>query len=192
MNSMSDKEIEDIIDRVFADISEESLYEKCERPILEAIRSFSYETSEEFSVDSFHDALAAFIIHIHRTALKPRRTVRKKDALDKAINILEHHYQGIDANGYSGALFDASNLHPRGTGTVLESIAQAVVDLNRRKTIERVLTENLGLLPHQTRAKVVELLLRRYERFLGTAIKQARPETLASDCESLLLSLMAQ
>ena len=176
---------EEILDRLAALLDEDLLAHRIDEPIDRALAAFRCDADFARSPAHFHTVIGGFVQDAHRRLLA-RRTPALQ-ARDEAVALLDQAYRGTYADGYCGALLDATDLSQAGLRSVLAKLAELLK--NERRRIYMTWIRARVIDPRDWRAKcaLAAAAIARYRPWLPPEIARAPAGQWADHVVDLVL-----
>lgn len=186
-----DPDIERMVDEVLRLIDEEWLSKRIHRPLQVAAAAFDMKgrIPSPLSSRTFLDLAAEFIAHLYRYGFSYSIRLTSRQARAEAAFILEHAYQGHQADGYVGALKDAQTLGETGIASVFAAMVDALARTQRQRYVRWVMTNNVLCLPWPVRRDLAGFILERWGSLFPPLLRQCSPEQIAEFCAELIQAL---
>jgi hypothetical protein len=179
-----------IIDLMTALLDENRLSQEIDEPIDAAVSKFPPEEESEFSSDRFHQAISKFVQAIYENALRYSRRLSASDAHDEAISLLESGYHGTFADGYDGAIRDASDPTHPGISLVLLRMAETIKARQRQAYRQWVISRYMNPADWCTQCAIADILINRYANWLPAEVRDGPPDRYTDMvCELLVMNL---
>ena len=174
---------------VISEIDEELLRKKFDDPVDEVLEQFRCEPDYPIGHRQFNRIIANFIERLYTDALK--KPWDAADPLDMAIAILDEHYQGLYAKGYTAAMMDVNDSENGGIYVVLAALGQAVKEIVRRIYIRAVFVLNIPVNDWHLQREMAGILLKRYRPYLPPHLKNAVPAQVVSQILTIIQNYTA-
>ena len=146
-------------------------------PIAKVAGEFEYEAECPVTHKNFHRIIADFTRQIYEKALKAPWILT--DPLDEAIVLLENGYHsGLYGPGYTGAMLHTNDTEKGGIEAVLTSLAGVIIEIERQKYIDGVLTWHLRGCSWQLLCEIAQILLEDYRPFIPPQLCKRVPAQL--------------
>ena len=158
------KQAEETIAKIIALLNETSIKTMVDEPIDKVVKEFCYDVGQPVTHREFHQLIEHFVCTIYEEGLND--FWRPLDPLAEALSLLEKHYQGTYAFGYSSARLDANDSMHGGIDSVLQRIAESIKSIERAKHIQSVFVRYINPCDWQLRCEIVDILLEYCRPFL--------------------------
>ena len=185
MSSDFRRSLEQMLDRLFAELDEGAVTTLVDRPIQAVTEAFDSRRFLPLSHRSFHAAIGGLVRRIHARAVKPPQALSANCALAEAIHLLGSTYGG----GYDAAYLAALQPGPGGLPWVLSHLASVIIAARRRCHSEGVFARVLGPLDWETRCQLVQVLVMQNHLLLPAVLRRCRPGQLADQIPELIYAL---
>ncbi len=148
-----------------------------DEPIAKVAGEFECEAKYPVSHKDFHRIIADFVQQIYEKALKA--SWKLTDPLDEAIVLLENGYRSaLYGPGYTGAMLHTNDTEKGGIQAVLTGLAGAIIEIERQKYINGVLTWRLHGCSWQLLCEIAQKLLEDYRPFIPPQLYERVPAQL--------------
>lgn len=178
------KQAEETITEIIALLNEASIKTMVDEPIDKVVKEFCYDVGRPVTHRKFHRLIEHFVRTIYEGGLND--FWRPLDPLAEALSLLEKHYQGTYAFGYSSARLDANDSMHGGVDSVLQRITESVKSIERAKYIQSVFARYINPCDWQLRCEIVDILLEYCRPFLPLQMLQCVPEQMVDDIPLLM------
>ena len=173
-NSNMEKRAEKIIEIITAKLDRDLMSSRFDEPIAKVAGAFECEAKYPVSHKDFHRIIADFVQQIYQKALKA--SWRLTDPLDEAILLLENGYRsGLYGPGYTGAMLHTNDTKKGGIEAVLIGLTGAIIEIERQKYIDGVLTWYLHGCSWQLLCEIAQILLEDYRPFIPPQLHERVP-----------------
>ena len=175
--SNMEKRAEEIIEIITAKLDPDLMSSRFDEPIAKVAGAFECEAKYPVTHKDFHRIIADFVQQIYEKALKA--SWKLTDPLDEAIVLLENGYHsGLYGPGYTGAMLHANDTEKGGIQAVLTGLAGAIIEIERQKYIDGVLTWHLRGCSWQLLCEIAQKLLEDYRSFIPPQLYKRVPAQL--------------
>lgn len=165
MNFDNKKQAKEIIEKILTELDSESLNKRYDEQVMKVAEEFDCNIDCPLDHKDFHKVIADFVQHIYQHAL--RKPFMLTNSLDEAIMLLENGYRStLYGPGYYGAILQANDQAGGGIQLVLTDIAELLINNERQKYINSVLTSYLHSCSWDLLCQIAKKLLDDYQRFL--------------------------
>jgi len=172
-----EKRAEETVEIITAKLDRDLMSSRFDEPIAKVVGEFECEAKYPVSHKDFHGIIADFAQQIYEKALKA--SWRLTDPLDEAIFLLENGYHsGLYGPGYTGAMLHANDTVKGGIEAVLTGLAGAIIEIERQKYIDGVLTWHLHGCSWQLLCEIAQILLEKYRPFIPPQLHERVPAQL--------------
>lgn len=179
-----------IIDQLTSLLDESNLSRKIDEPIDKAVEELLSNEDSEFSIDRFHREISGLVRAIYGNALPCSRKLSPSHAHDEAISLLESAYRGAFADGYYGAILDASDPTQPGLSLVLVKMVEMIKARQKQTYVRWVGSRLIDPADWPTQCAIAAILIKRYARWLPLEIQKGPPDRYADlICELLAMNL---
>jgi len=178
----------EVLDTIVGFLSEERIVSEVDEPLYQAVQAFRLKVNAPISHPGFNRVIADFIRHLYQNGLRLPRHLSRQEALTEAIFLLSSYYQGVYTEGYDGALLDATSNNLEGIELVLYRMAESVKDVERRKYLEWVFTDNIDALDWEKKERIVSAYLKQYQDFLPSRLREIDPARLVDHLRDLIMN----
>jgi hypothetical protein len=176
-NSNMEKRAEEIIEIITAKLDRDLMSSRFDEQIAKVAGAFECEAKYPVSHKDFHRIITDFVQQIYEKALKA--SWRLTDPLDEAILLLENGYHsGLYGPGYIGAMLHTNDTGKGGIEAVLTGLAGAIIEIERQKYIDGVLTWYLHGCSWQLLCEIAQILLEDYRPFIPPQLHERIPAQL--------------
>ena len=166
-------------------LDEQALSQRIDEPIDAVLAKFLPQV-EGWEPGRWLDAAGLFMRAACEQAFRPRRILTPSQAKDEAAAVLRDAYQGAYADGYDGAIVDASSGSEHGVALVLARLAEAV-KLRQQQAYSRwVQLRWIQSHDWSARCEMAAILLARLSGVLPAELRGCRPEQFADHVHDLL------
>ena len=170
------REIE-IIEIITAKLDHDLMGSRFEEPIAKVAGQFECKAEYPVTHKDFHKIIADFSQQIYEKALEAPWILT--DPLDEAIVLLENGYHsGLYGPGYTGAMLHTNDTEKGGIEAVLTGLAGAIIEIERQKYIDGVLTWHLRGCSWQLLCEIAQKLLEDYKPFIPPQLRNRVPAQL--------------
>ena len=177
MNTDIKKRATEIIEIITAKLDPDLMSSRFDEPIAKVAGAFECEAKYPVTHKDFHRIIADFVQQIYEKALKAPWILT--DPLDEAIVLLENGYHsGLYGPGYTGAMLHANDTEKGGIQAVLTGLAGAIIEIERQKYIDGVLTWHLRGCSWQLLCEIAQKLLEDYRSFIPPQLYKRVPAQL--------------
>ena len=171
------KRAKEIIEIITAKLDRDLMSSRFDEPIAKVAGEFECEAKYPVTHKDFHRIIADFAQQIYEKALKA--SWRLTDPLDEAILLLENGYHsGLYGPGYTGAMLHTNDTEKGGIEAVLNGLAGAIIEIERQKYIDGVLTWHLHGCSWQLLCEIAQKLLEDYRPFIPPQLCKCVPAQL--------------
>jgi hypothetical protein len=171
------KRAKEIIKIITAKLDPDLMSSRFDEPIAEVAGQFECEAEHPITHKDFHKIIANFSLQIYEKALKAPWILT--DPLDEAIVLLENGYHsGLYGPGYTGAMLHTNDTEKGGIEAVLTSLAGVIIEIERQKYIDGVLTWHLRGCSWQNLCEIARILLEDYRPFIPPQLCKRVPAQL--------------
>jgi len=177
------------IDRILTEIDESRLKQLFDDPIDAVLEEFHYKWDDSIDHHQFNQIVAEFVEQVYTGALK--KVLEGPTVQSVAIELLDNHYQGLYATGYTAALMDVNDRDNGGIHVVLAGLAEAIKMIHRQAYIRRVFSYHIGINNWTLQHKITEVLLERYRPYLSESLKNVHPAQIVSQIPALIQNYTA-
>ena len=160
-------------------LSEEHLAAWVDEPLERAAERFQRIQDPVPSVEAFHELLAAFLRTARSEATGGAINLAESKARDEAVSVLDEGYVGSDANGYYGALLDATDPGQPGVALVLSRFKELLRDRWRHAYTRWVFARYVDPADWRLRCALAGLLADRLRPWLPSGMGSWPPSRLA-------------
>ena len=175
--SNMEKRAEEIIEIITAKLDPDLMSSRFDEPIAKVAGAFECEAKYPVTHKDFHRIIADFVQQIYEKALKASWILT--DPLDEAIVLLENGYRSsLYGPGYTGAMLHANDTEKGGIEAVLTGLAGAIIEIERQKYIDGVLTWHLHGCSWQLLCEIAQKLLEDYKPFIPPQLHDRVPAQL--------------
>ncbi|MCO6438536.1 MAG: hypothetical protein J5J06_15705 [Phycisphaerae bacterium] len=185
-------EADTMIARIAALLDESLLAQLIDRPINNAVESFSCGVETPESHLQAHDLVTDFVIHMHAQTASLRGRFSRERMKDVAVALLEQGYSGFRSAAYDEALRDAFDESQDGMRIIIARLAEAAKRRRRQEYTRWVFARHIDPLDWETRCLIAKLLLARATPLLPPPPKgyTYRPEELVDNIPDLMERLL--
>jgi hypothetical protein len=160
---------------------ETRIVDKIDRPVDEALQTFTLEVDLPVSREIFHSTMAQFVEAIYRNlGMFP-----KPDTLSAALALLEAHYEGIIDSGYAGARMEANNDEAGGLTGVLHRFAEAIKLHEREKYIGSIFIRHIDPGDWDLQCEIVARIVDKLGPYLPQSLAGSAPSQLTDAIPAL-------
>jgi len=171
------KRATEIIKIITAKLDPDLMSSRFDEPIAEVAGQFECEVEYPVTHKDFHKIIANFSLQIYEKALKAPWILT--DPLDEAIVLLENGYRSaLYGPGYTGAMLHTNDTDKGGIEAVLAGLAGAIIEIERQKYIDGVLTWHLRGCSWQLLCEIAQILLEDYRPFIPPQLCKRVPAQL--------------
>ena len=171
------KRAKEIIEIITAKLDRDLMSSRFDEPIAKVAGQFECEAEYPVTHKDFHRIIADFVQQIYEKALKA--SWRLTDPLDEAIVLLETGYRSaLYGPGYTGAMLHTNDTEKGGIQAVLTGLAGAIIEIERQKYIDGVLTWHLHGCSWQLLCEIAQKLLEDYRPFIPPQLCKRVPAQL--------------
>ena len=171
------KHAKEIIKIITAKLDPDLMSSRFDEPIANIAGQFECEAEYPVTHKDFHKIIADFSQQIYEKALEAPWILT--DPLDEAIVLLENGYRSaLYGPGYTGAMLHTNDTDKGGIQDVLTSLAGAIIEIERQKYIDGVLTWYLRGCSWQILCEIAEILLEDYRPFIPPQLCKRVPAQL--------------
>ena len=171
------KRATEIIEIITAKLDPDLMSSRFDEPVAEVAGRFECEAEYPVSHKEFHGIIADFVRQIYEKALKASWILT--DPLDEAIVLLENGYRSaLYGPGYTGAMLHVNDTEKGGLQAVLTSLAGAIIEMEKQKYIDGVLTWHLHGCSWQLLCEIAQKLLEDYKPFIPPQLYNRVPAQL--------------
>ena len=176
-NTEIKKRAKEIIEIITAKLGRDLMSSRFDEPIAKVAGAFECEAEYPVSHKDFHRIIADFVQQIYEKALNASWMLT--DPLDEAIVLLENGYHSaLYGPGYTGAMLHTNDTEKGGIQAVLTGLAGAIIDIERQKYIDGVLTWHLRGCSWQLLCEIAQKLLEDYKPFIPPQLCKRVPAQL--------------
>ena len=177
------------IDQILSEIDSSRLKQRFDDPVDTVLEQFQCQWDGQIDHQQFNQVIGEFVAQCYTDGLK--KVSEGPTAQSVAIELLENHYQGLYAAGYTAALMDANDRDNGGIHVVLTGLAEAIKMVHRQAYIRRVFRYYMGITNWMLQHKIAEILLKRYRPCLPESLKNANPAQIISQIPALIQTCTA-
>jgi len=177
------------IERILSEINESRLKQLFDDPIDRVLEEFHCKWNDPIDHHQFNQIVAEFVEQVYAVALK--KVLEGPTAESVAIELLDNHYQGLYATGYTAALMDVNDRDNGGIHVVLAGLAEAIKMIHRQAYIRRVFSYHMYINNWTLQHKITEILLRRYRPYLPESLKNVHPAQVVSQIPAIIQNYTA-
>jgi hypothetical protein len=171
------KRAKEIIEIITAKLDSDLMSSRFDEPIAKVAGEFECEAKYPVTHKDFHRIIADFVQQIYEKALKA--SWRLTDPLDEAIVLLENGYRsGLYGPGYTSAMLHINDTEKGSIQAVLTGLAGAIIEIERQKYIDGVLTWHLRGCSWQLLCEIAQKLLEDYRPFVPPQLHERVPAQL--------------
>ena len=171
------KRAKEIIEIITAKLDPDLMSSRFDEPIANVAGQFECEVEYPVTHKDFHKIIADSSRQIYEKALKAPWILT--DPLDEAIVLLENGYRSaLYGPGYTGAMLHTNDTDKGGIQDVLTSLAGAIIEMERQKYIDGVLTWHLRSCSWQILCEIAQILLEDYRPFIPPQLCKRVPAQL--------------
>jgi len=176
-NTDRKKRAKEIIEIITAELDRDLMSSRFDGPIAKVAGQFECEAEYPVTHKFFHRIIADFVQQIYEKALRASWILT--DPLDEAIVLLENGYRSaLYGPGYTGAMLHTNDTEKGGIQTVLTGLAGAIIEIERQKYIDGVLTWHLHGCSWQLLCEIAQKLLEDYKPFIPPQLYKRVPAQL--------------
>ena len=177
MNSDIQKRARQIVEIMTAKLDLDLLSSRFDQPVARAAGEFKCEVTYPVTHKEFHRMIADFVQQIYERALKTSWMLT--DPVDEAILLLENGYRSaLYGPGYTGAMLHTNDTERGGIEAVLTSLAGAIIDIEKQKYIDGVITWHLHGCDWNLQCEIAQVLLEDYKPFIPPQLYRRVPAQL--------------
>ena len=170
---------------IVAKLDSSLMKSRFDEPIIKVALEFTCDPKFPITHKDFNKIVADFVQQIYERAL--RASWMLTDPLAEAIFLLEHHYNSpAYGPGYVAALMHANDGAEGGVQAVLNGLAEAIMNIERQKYIERVFTWHLHGCSWELQCDIAKLLLEEYQPFIPPQLRRCVPAQLVDEIQSII------
>jgi len=171
------KRAKEIIEIITAKLDPDLMGSRFDEPIAKVAGQFECKAEYPVTHKDFHKIIADFSQQIYEKALEAPWILT--DPLDEAIVLLENGYHsGLYGPGYTGAMLHTNDTEKGGIEAVLTGLAGAIIEIERQKYIDGVLTWHLRGCSWQLLCEIAQKLLEDYKPFIPPQLRNRVPAQL--------------
>jgi hypothetical protein len=171
------KRAKGVIELITAKLDPDLMSSRFDGPIAKVAGQFECQVEYPVTHRDFHGIIADFTQQIYEKALKA--SWRLTDPLDEAIVLLENGYcSALYGPGYTGAMLHTNDTEKGGIQTVLTSLAGVIIEIERQKYIDGVLTWHLRGCSWLLLCEIAQKLLEDYKPFIPPQLCKRVPAQL--------------
>ena len=176
-NTEIKKRAKEIIEIITAKLDRDLMSSRFDEPIAKVAGQFECEAEYPVTHKDFHRIIADFVLQIYEKALKASWILT--DPLDEAIVLLENGYRSaLYGPGYTGAMLHTNDTEKGGIQAVLTGLAGAIIEIERQKYIDGILTWHLHGCSWQLLCEIAQKLLEDYKPFIPPQLYKRVPAQL--------------
>ena len=176
-NSDTKERAQEIIAIITAKLNPGLLSRRFDEPITKVAQEFECQAEYPVAHKDFHRIIADFTRRIYAKALKA--SWRLTDPLDEAIVLLENGYRSaLYGPGYTAAMLHTNDPEKGGIEVVLAALARAIMEMERQKYIDGVLTWHLRGCSWQLLCAIAQQLMEDYQPFIPPQLHERVPAQL--------------
>ena len=176
---------ENTLNRVAQLLDEQLMARRIDESIDRARDEFE-RVGDGYSHRRFIEATARFVQHVYGEALPCVRRLTPSQARDEAVGLLTRAYEGTYADGYHGAVLDASDPSGPGIELALAGIAETIKAQQRQMYVRWVQVRHVDSADWPTKCAMASILLEWCGESLPPELRDCAPEQLAEDVFDLL------
>jgi hypothetical protein len=171
------KRATEIIEIITAKLDPDLMSSRFDEPVTESAGQFECEVEYPVTHKDFHKIISDFAKQIYEKALKAPWILT--DPLDETIVLLENGYRSaLYGPGYTGAMLHTNDTEKGGIEAVLTGLAGAIIEIERQKYIDGVLTWHLHGCNWQVLCEIAQILLEDYRPFIPPQLHERVPAQL--------------
>ena len=171
------KRATEIIEIITAKLDPDLMSNRFDEPVAESAGQFECEVEYPVTHKDFHKIISDFAKQIYEKALKAPWILT--DPLDEAIVLLENGYHSaLYGPGYTGAMLHTNDPEKGGIHAVLTGLAGAIIEIEKQKYIDGVLTWHLHGCSWQLLCEIAQKLLEDYRPFVPPQLCKRVPAQL--------------
>ena len=167
----------EIIEIITVKLDPDLMSSRFDEPIANVAGQFECKVEYPVTHKDFHKIIADFSLQIYEKALKAPWILT--DPLDEAIVLLENGYRSsLYGPGYTGAMLHTNDTDKGGIEAVLTSLAGVIIEIERQKYIDGVLTWHLHGCSWALLCEIAQRLLEDYRPFIPPQLCKRAPAQL--------------
>ena len=176
-NTNINNRAKEIIEIITAKLDPDLMSGRFDEPIVKVAGQFECKAKYPVTHKDFHKIIADFAQQIYERALRAPWILT--DPLDEAIVLLENGYRSaLYGPGYTGAMLHVNDMENGGIEAVLAGLAGAIINIERQKYVDGVLTWHLHGCNWQLLCEIAQKLLEDYKPFIPPQLCKRVPAQL--------------
>jgi hypothetical protein len=177
------EDIEDTLQSILTEISQEAILRHVARPIDAARATFSPGTATTNSVDEFNEIVTAFYVHLQRHTYRLIEPVNLNAASSKALALIEKTF--FKKGGWEAALTEAETGVNGGIRFVLDVMTEHFKHIHQEEYLEQALKTALKPLDWDKKVSLTQAILKRLEHNLPQKVV-SQPEKYTKELKNIL------
>ena len=171
------KRAKEIIEIITTKLDPDLMSSRFDEPIAKVAGQFECEAEYPVTHKDFHKIIADFAQQIYEKALKAPWILI--DPLDEAIVLLENGYRsGLYGPGYTGAMLHTNDTEKGGIEPVLTSLAGVIIEIERKKYIDGVITWHLHGCSWDLQCEIAQVIVEDYKPLIPPQLCERLPAEL--------------
>jgi len=180
---------EQVLDAILADLDESRIRTQIDEPIEAVFREFTEGMDYNAEPRTGHEVFSEFVQRVYRDGLRAPWKVADPDAT--TLLLLESHYRGLQFEGYSGAIQDATGPAIGGMTFALTQLADIIRTQERQAYADAVFTRRIDPSNWRLRCEIVEVLVERYRPWLPPHLLDYAVWQLLDEIPGMVLALLS-
>ena len=188
MNGKGPRPGEQVLDAILADLDESRIRAQIDEPIETVLREFTEGIDYTAAPRTAHEVFSQFVQCVYRDGLRAPWKAADPDAT--TLLLLESRYHGLQFDGYSGAIQDATGPAPGGVTFALTQLADIIRTQEREGYIDAVFTRRIDPFNWRLRCEIVAVLLERYRPWLPPHLLEYAVWQLLDEIPAMVVGLL--
>jgi hypothetical protein len=180
---------EQVLDAILADLDESRMRTQIDEPIEAVFRAFAEGMDYSAEPRTAHEVFSQFVQCVYRAGLRAPWKVTDPDAT--TLLLLESHYHGLQSEGYSAAIQDATGPAPGGMTFALTQLADIIRTQERDQYVDAVFTRRIDPFNWRLRCEIVEVLLERCRPWLPPHLLDCAVWQLVDEIPAMVVGLLS-